>query len=176
MGLPIMPKATAVWLVNNTALTFEQIAEFCGMHPLEIQAIADGDSATNIIGINPITSGQLTAEEIERCEADPSAHLVLREQEVKLMRKKGAKYTPIAHRQDKPAAILWIFKNYPDMPDSTIAKLLSTTKNTINKMKDKSAFDPAIKPANPITLGLTTQRDLDVAVEAYQKKLAKNAK
>jgi len=173
MGLPIMPKATAVWLVNNTALSFAQIADFCGMHELEVQAIADGDSAINMIGINPITSGQLTTEEIARCESDEKARLVMISHEVEVQRKKGAKYTPIAHRQDKPAAILWMLKNHPDMPDSSIAKLLSTTKNTINKMKDKNAFDPSIKPANPITLSLCTQRDLDAAVEAYQKKLKK---
>lgn len=164
--LPLMPKATAVWLVENTGLTFTQIALFCGLHELEVQAIADGEVGTNIHGVNPIDSGQLTREEIARCEADTSEKLKLKAQPVKLERRnKGPRYTPISKRQDKPDAIAFLLKNHPELSDAQITKLIGTTKNTISTIKDKSHWNSAnIKPKDPVILGICTQVDLNEAV------------
>lgn len=163
----LMPKATAVWLVDNTALSFDQIAEFCALHLLEVQAIADGDVATGIVGQNPIISGQLTKEEIERCEADPDARLVMIEKDLPLpsRRAKGPRYTPVSKRGDKPDAIAWVLKNHPEVTDSQIMKLIGTTKQTINAVRTKSHHDSAnIKPRHPILLGLCTAKDFEEIV------------
>ena len=167
MPAPLMPKATAVWLVENTSLTFEQIAEFCGLHPLEIQAIADGEVATQMQGLDPVANGQTTAEEIARCQADPNARLVLSPQAVapQLFRHKGPRYTPIAKRQDKPAAISFLSKSHPELSDAQISKLIGTTKPTIAAVRDRTHWNsPNIKPRHPVELGLCTLRELEEAV------------
>lgn len=177
MSLPLMPKATAVWLVDNTALTFEQIANFCGMHSLEVQAIADGDVSASMMGLNPIMNGQLTAEEIKRCEADPNAVLKKIETELPTLmtRTKGARYTPMAKRQDKPDAIAWILKHHPELTDTQIRKLLGTTNNSIDAIRKKTHWNmPNIKARNPVLLGLCTEIDLKKAIEVAPKTL-KNA-
>ena len=171
MALPLMPKATAVWLVENTALTFEQIADFCGMHPLEIQGIADGDVSGGIRGLDPMANGQLTGEEIARCEADPAHRLALKSTAKQYINKKakGSRYTPVARRQDKPDAIAWLLKHFPAMTDSQICKLVGTTKNTINAVRGKTHWNTSnIKPRDPVLLGLCTQTHLDAAVKSIK--------
>lgn len=167
MTLPLMPKATAVWLVENTALSFEQIAEFCGMHPLEVQGIADGDVSGGIRGLDPIANGQLTLDEIARVEKDANARLeILTTAKQYISQKtKGSRYTPVARRQDKPDAIAWLIKHYPTMTDAKIAKLVGTTKNTIEAVRSKTHWNSSnIKPRDPVLLGLCTQTHLDAAV------------
>ncbi len=167
MTLPLMPKATAVWLVENTALTFEQIADFCGMHPLEVQGIADGEVATGILGQDPTANNQLTREEIERCEADPKARLGLATtaRQYITTKSKGARYTPVSRRGDKPDAIAWMIKHYPAITDAQLVKLIGTTKSTIKSVREKSHWNSAnIKPRDPVLLGLCTQTHLDAAV------------
>jgi hypothetical protein len=172
MALPLMPKATAVWLIENTALTFEQIGAFCGMHPLEVQGIADDEVAIGIVGQDPIASGQLIREEIERCEADPAARLHMETnalQHISSTRTKGARYTPVARRADKPDAIAWLLKHHPELPDAQIVKLIGTTKSTIAAVRDKSHWNtPNIKPRDPVLVGLCTQTHLDQAVAKAQ--------
>jgi hypothetical protein len=172
MALPLMPKATAVWLVENTSLTFEQIAEFCGIHPLEVQAIADGEVAIGIVGQDPIANGQLTREEIQRCEADANARLrLLAAQAVTHAKTKGARYTPVSKRQDKPDAIAWLIKHHPELSDAQLCKLIGTTKDTIAKVRDRSHWNTAnIKPRNPVTLGLCSEPDLEKAVIIAQPR------
>lgn len=173
MALPLMPKATAVWLVENTALSFEQIADYTGMHELEIQAIADGEVAVGIVGVNPTTSSQLTAEEIARCEADPDARLKMIKTDIPLpkARSKGARYTPVSKRQDRPDAISWILKHHPELTDAQISRLLGTTKATIASVRDRSHWNAAnIKPQNPVTLGLCSEADLEKAVVLAQRR------
>jgi uncharacterized protein len=167
MTLPLMPKATAVWLVENTSLTFDQIAAFCGMHPLEVQGIADGEVAVGIVGLDPVANGQLTREEIARCEADPSARLKMIETElpVPVVHGKGARYTPVSKRQDRPNAIAWLIRHHPELSDTQVGRMVGTTKSTIQKVRDRTHWDmPNIKPQNPVTLGLCTQQDLDDAI------------
>ncbi len=167
MPAPLMPKATAVWLVENTSLTFEQIAEFCGLHPLEIQAIADGEVAIQMQGLDPVANGQTTAEEIARCQADPNARLVLSPQAIapQLFRHKGPRYTPIAKRQDKPDAISYLLKTHPELSDAQISKLIGTTKPTIAAVRDRTHWNsPNIKPRHPVGLGLCTLEELEDAV------------
>ena len=169
MPQPLMPKATAVWLIDKTSLSFEQIAEFVNMHPLEIQAIADGEDAQGIVGFDPIGSGQLTREEILRCEADTNARLRLQESTIVLpkQRAKGGRYTPVSKRNDRPDGIAWLLRNYPMLPDAVVAKLLGTTKDTIAKVRDKTHWNSAnIKPRDPVILGLCTQSDLNAAIQA----------
>ena len=172
MTLPLMPKATAVWLLDNTTLTFQQIADFCGMHTLEIQAIADGDVASHIMGLDPIMNEQLTAEEIKRCESDPNASLELyRNPEVERLLSKGKRYVSHAKRNDRPSAIAWIVKNHPEMPDSQIVKLLRTTKPTITAIRERTHKNiHNILPRNLVTLGLCSETDLNAAVQAYSSK------
>ena len=174
MSLPLMPKATAVWLIDNTALSFTQIADFCGLHELEIQAIADGDTAIGIVGQDPIKTGQLTLAEITRCEKNPDASLKLLEKEAGNIRTKSAKYTSVAKRQDRPDAIAWILKHHPEMPNAQIRKLLGTTNQTIDSIKNKTHKKiTAIKPINPVTLGLCTEADLEkevIVAKARAKK------
>ncbi|MBR9971555.1 DUF1013 domain-containing protein [Magnetospirillum sulfuroxidans] len=167
MALPLMPKATAVWLVENTALSFEQIAEFCGLHSLEVQAIADGEVATGIVGMDPVANGQLVKGEVERCEADPDAHLKLNITDYPQPRAKpkGARYTPVSKRQDRPDALAWLLKHHPELSDSQLCKLIGTTKPTIQSVREKSHWNAAnIKPRNPVTLGLCSESDLEKAV------------
>lgn len=167
MALPLMPKATAVWLVENTALTFEQIADLCGLHALEVQAIADGEVASGIVGLDPVANGQVTRSEIERCEADPDARLRLVVTDIPQGRStaKGARYTPVSKRQDRPDAIAWILKHHPELSDAQISKLIGTTKPTIQSVRDKTHWNASnIKPRNPVTLGLCSEPDLEKAV------------
>jgi len=167
MALPLMPKATAVWLVENTALTFEQIADFCGLHALEVQAIADGEVATGIVGLDPVANGQVNRSEIERCEANADARLKLTVTDIPQPRAKpkGARYTPVSKRQDRPDAIAWIIKHHPELSDATISKLIGTTKQTIQAVRDKTHWNATnIKPRNPVTLGMCTELDLEKAV------------
>jgi hypothetical protein len=167
-----MPKATAVWLVENTGLTFEQIAEFCGLHALEVQAIADGEVAAQMQGLDPVANGQITTEEIRRCEQDPAARLQLSEQAqpVPLVKHKGPRYTPISKRQDKPDAIAWLLKNHPELSDGQISKLVGTTKPTIGAVRDRTHWNsPNIKPRHPVALGLCTLPELEAAVSRASK-------
>jgi len=175
MPLPLMPKATAVWLIENTSLTFEQIAEFCGMHPLEVQAIADGDSAIGIVGLDPVANGQLTHEEIARCERDPSSRLQLAPMTVVLPKSKGkskgGRYTPVAKRQDKPDGIAFLLRHHPVLSDAQICSLLGTTKETVQKVRDKTHWNSAnIKPRDPVLLGLCTQTDLHRMIEEAMER------
>lgn len=179
MPLPLMPKATAVWLVENTALTFEQIGLFCGLHKLEVQAIADGDVASGIRGLDPIMNGQLTAEEIKRCESDPRAHLKMVRSDLPspAARTKGPRYTPVSKRADKPDAIAYLIKTYPELLEAQVARLLGTTKDTIIKVRDRTHWNASnIKPRNPVLLGLCKQVDLDAALKRAQRRVAREEK
>ena len=167
MAAPLMPKATAVWLVENTALTFDQIADFCGLHPLEIQAIADGEVANQMQGLDPVANGQTTAEEIRRCQADPQARLKLSPQALppRVVKHRGPRYTPIAKRQDKPDAISYLLKSHPELSDAQITKLIGTTKPTIAAVRDRTHWNsPNIKPRHPVGLGLCTLQELEDAI------------
>lgn len=178
MTAPLMPKATAVWLVENTTLTFRQIAVFCELHELEIQAIADGDVAYNIIGISPVANGQLSEEEIRRCEADNTANLVANivERNVKETNAKNKKVLSPSQRNDKPAGILWIIRNCPEIADSQICKLIGTTKPTILAIRNGTRADMAtLRAKNPVAIGLCTEKDLDNALSLAKEKLAKAA-
>lgn len=177
MTLPLMPKATAVWLVENTALSFEQIADFCGMHALEIQGIADGEVAAGVRGLDPVANGQLTAEEIKRCEEKPSEKLQIAGTARQYINKKtkGSRYTPVARRQDKPDAVAWLVKHYPTMSDAQITKLIGTTKNTIEAVRGRTHWNSGnIKPRDPVLLGLCTQTHLDAAVSTLKDAQAAN--
>jgi len=173
-----MPKATAVWLVENTGLTFDQIAEFCGMHPLEVQAIADGEVAQGIMGYDPVANGQLTAEDIARCEADPSARLRILPSAVPTSKKtKGGRYTPVAKRNDRPDAIAFLLRNFPQPSELQLAKLLGTTKETIQKVRERSHWNSAnIKPRDPVILGLCKQSDLNDAVNQANERLIREGR
>jgi hypothetical protein len=175
MTLPLMPKATAVWLIEKTALTFTQIAEFCGMHPLEVQAIADGEVAQGIVGYDPVANGQLTNQEIKRCEADPALRLqILAVSNPLPRRSRGARYTPVAKRNDRPDAIAFMLRNYPQLSEAQIVKLLGTTKDTIQKVRERSHWNSAnIKPRDPVILGLCSQTDLNAMVSAANERLAR---
>jgi len=171
---PLMPKATAVWLLDNTALTFDQIAEFCKLHPLEVKAIADGDAAQGIKGLDPIQTGQLTREQIQDAEANPDSKLKLAAQKVAVPgaeRKKGPRYTPVSRRQDRPNAILWLVRNHPELKDSQIMRLVGTTKSTIAAIRDRTHWNATnLTPLDPVTLGLCTQTDLDLEVQRANKE------
>lgn len=176
MTAPLMPKATAVWLVDNTSLTFRQIATFCELHELEIQAIADGDVACNIIGISPIANGQLSAEEIKRCEDDASQNLVanVMEKNVKEQNRKNKKVLSPSQRNDKPAAILWLIKNCPEMPDSQIRKLVGTTNPTIDSIRNGTHRDiSGLRAKNPVAVGLCSEKDLEHALTVLKEKTEK---
>jgi uncharacterized protein len=179
MALPLMPKATAVWLVENTTLSFDQIGAFCGLHGLEVQAIADGEVAQGIVGLDPIQNGQLTVAEIARCAADPKARLTLKIPDVVLPPVKtraGGRYTPVTKRQDKPDAIAWLLKNAPELSDGQISKLLGTTKETIERIKTKAHWNSVnIKARHPVQLGLCAQSELDQAVEKARAALPADA-
>ena len=175
MPLPLMPKATAVWMIDKTALTFEQIADFCGMHPLEVQAIADGEVAQGINGYDPVANKQVTAEDIARCERNPALRLkLLATPEMHQKKPKGGRYTPVAKRNDRPDAIAFLLRSYPHLTDAQIIKLLGTTKDTIQKIRDRSHWNSAnIKPRDPVILGLCKQSDLNDAVAAANERLAR---
>ncbi|RUT26039.1 DUF1013 domain-containing protein [Asaia sp. W19] len=175
MTLPLMPKATAVWLIDKTALTFTQIAEFCGMHPLEVQAIADGEVAAGINGYDPVKNNQLTQEQITRCEGNADLRLKLSAKANPVARRaKGARYTPIARRNDRPDAIAFVLRQFPQLSELQIIKLLGTTKDTIAKVRDRQHWNSAnIKPRDPVILGLCSQTDLNAAVQAANERLAR---
>ena len=163
----LMPKATAVWLIDNSALTFEQIGAFCNLHPLEVQSIADGEAGIGIQGYDPVINGQITRAELDRCEADSTANLKLAESNLPVpnRRTKGPRYVPVAKRGDKPDAIAWLLKHAPDLKDTQIAKLVGTTKDTINKVRERSHWNsPNIQARHPVLLGLCNQLDLDQAI------------
>ena len=171
-----MPKATAVWLVENTALTFEQISAFCGLHDLEVQAIADGEVATGMQGLDPIAGGELTQEELDRCVADPDSRMEMAKPNIPLpkARTKGARYTPLSKRQDRPDAIAWLVRNQPEFSDSQISKLIGTTKTTINAIRERSHWNMSnIKPQNPVNLGLCSSDDLEKAVALARARAGK---
>lgn len=178
MSAPLMPKATAVWLVDNTALTFEQIADFCGLHRLEVQGIADGDVAAGIKGRDPVAAGEVDREEIRRCEADPSARLRMRTPKVELpkVKSKGPRYTPVSKRQEKPDAINWLVRYHPELSDAQISKLIGTTKTTIQAVRNKTHWNAAnLKFVDPVSIGLCTQTELDQAVQTAREKLQKTS-
>jgi len=176
MATPLlMPKATAVWLVDNTALSFEQIAAFCGLHPLEVQGVADGDVASGIMGVNPIQNGQLTREEIEKAEADPGYRMKISDPKVRVAapKRKGPRYTPISRRNERPNAIKWLLRNHPEMKDAQIMRLVGTTKSTIDAVREGTHWNNAnITPMDPVTLGLASQIDLDLEVSRASKGAA----
>ena len=170
MAQPLMPHATAAWLVENTSLTFEQIAEFCGLHILEVQAIADDTAATKLTGRDPVRAGELTHEEIEKGQDDPNYLLKMHKAPEAVRRTRGPRYTPVSKRQDKPDGIAWIIKNHPEVTDGQISKLIGTTRTTIAAIRDRTHWNMAnITPKDPVTLGLTTQRELDAAVAKAAK-------
>jgi len=176
MAHPLMPKATTVWLIENTSLSFEQIAAFCGMHPLEVQGIADDEVAAGIQGLDPVIRNQVTREEIERCQNDPSARLKMATHDLPqpAKRTKGPRYTPVAKRQDKPDGIAWLVRHHPELKDSQIAKLIGTTKNTIQAVRERSHWNsPNIRPRDPVLLGLCSQTDLNQAVEKGRRTAAR---
>jgi uncharacterized protein len=171
---PLMPKATAVWLVENTGLSFDQVADFCKLHPLEIKAIADGDAAQGIKGLDPVLTGQLTRDEITEAEANPERKLKLSESKVRVPEakgKRGPRYTPVSRRQDRPNAILWLVRNHPELKDSQIMRLVGTTKSTIQAIRERTHWNaPNLQPMDPVTLGLCSQIDLDLEVHRAAKE------
>jgi uncharacterized protein len=178
---PLMPKATAVWLVEHTALTFEQVATFCGLHVLEVKGIADGDVAMGIQGRDPIIAGQLTVDEIARAEKDGTHVLEIAPLKVAISPssakgKRGPRYTPVSRRHDRPNAVLWLIRNHPELKDSQLMRLVGTTKPTIAQIRDRSHWNAAnLTPQDPVALGLCTQTDLDAEVRKGAKRADKNA-
>jgi len=177
----LMPKATAVWLVDNSSLTFEQIADFCGLHPLEVKGIADGEVARDIRGADPISNGQLTREELDHAQTDPKYRMKAqksRHAEMLKPARKGPRYTPVSRRQDRPDAIAWFVRNHPEVSDAQIAKALSTTKSTIDQVRNRTHWNSTnIKPVDPVSLGLVGQLELDALVKkAAEKKARDDAK
>jgi len=168
---PLMPHATASWLVDNTALTFEQIAEFCGLHILEVQAMADDLASSKYTGRDPVRAGELTMAEIEKGQADANYALKMQKAPVTVSRTKGPRYTPVSKRQDKPDGIAWILRHHPEISDAQIGKLIGTTRNTIAAIRDRSHWNIGnIQPKDPVTLGLCSQRELDAIVAKAAKK------
>lgn len=174
VGKILMPKATAVWLIDNTALTFEQIADFCGMHTLEVQALADRESNDYIVGLSPVLNGMLSKEDIAKCEADPNARLVLNKHSEEFIKKSHdvkSRYTPMAHRQNRPDAILWLVKNHPDISDAQICKLVRTTKATVESIRERTHKNMSeIVPRSPVLLGICSEFDLRKAIDDAEKK------
>ena len=170
MAQPLMPHATASWMVDNTALSFEQIAEFCGLHILEIQAIADDTAATKLTGRDPVRAGELTQAEIDKASNDPNYRLHIIKGPDQVRRTKGPRYTPVSKRQDKPDGIAWILRNHPEVSDGQISKLIGTTRTTIAALRDRTHWNIAnIVPKDPVTLGLCSQRELDALVAKAAK-------
>ena len=180
MSQPLMPKATAVWLLDNTVLTFEQIADFCNLHLLEVKGIADGDVARGIRGADPIAAGQLTRAEIENCQEDSEKRLKgieKKENLPKAERRVGKKYTPLSKRQDRPSAIFWLVRNHPELLDAQISRLIGTTKSTIESIRDRTHWNSAyLTPADPVSIGLCTQVDLDKEVKKASKRIENKKK
>ena len=175
---PLMPKATAVWLIDNTALTFDQIAAFCRLHPLEVKAIADDDAAQGIKGLDPVLTGQLDRTEIEKGERDPDYRLKLAKPKVKVpeTRRRGPRYTPVSRRQDRPNAILWLVRHHPELKDAQIMRLVGTTKPTIQAIRDRTHWNSAnLTPVDPVSLGLCSQIDLDFEVQRAARSGGKPA-
>jgi uncharacterized protein len=174
----LMPKATAVWLVDNTSLTFDQIADFCGLHPLEVKGIADGEVARDIRGADPIANGQLNREELDNAQKDSKYRMkAQKSRHAELLKpvKKAPRYTPVSRRQDRPDAIAWFLRNHPEVPDSQLARLLGTTKATIDQIRNRTHWNAAnIKPVDPVSLGLATQMELDAVVQKAAEKKAKD--
>ncbi len=173
---PLMPIATAVWLIDNTSLTFDQIADFCGLHPLQVRGIADGDVGASVRGIDPITTHQLTRDEIEKAQGDADYRLKLSNPKTIIAEKprKGPRYTPVSKRQNRPDAIAWVVRNHPEISDAQIAKLLGTTKTTIQSVRDRTHWNASnIQPQDPVGLGLCSQTDLDAVVRKAGAKKAK---
>jgi hypothetical protein len=174
----LMPKATAVWLVDNTSMTFEQIADFCGLHPLEVKGIADGEVARDIRGADPIANGQLTREELDKAQSNPKYMMkAQKSRHAELLKplRKGPRYTPVSRRQDRPDAIAWFVRNHPEVSDGQLAKILGTTKATIDQVRDRTHWNSAnIKPVDPVTLGLITQLELDAVVKSAAEKRARD--
>lgn len=177
MDKPLMPKATAVWLVENTGLTFEQVADFCGLHVLEVKAIADGEVGAGVRGLDPIGAGTLTREELERCQKDPTARLQVAKSyadQIKVPKRKEPRYTPLSKRQDRPDAIAWLLRNHPELSDQAICKLLGTTKNTVQQVRDRTHWKSSeIRPRDPVLLGLCQQIELDDAIMRAKAAQAK---
>lgn len=168
---PLMPHATATWLVDHTALSFEQISEFCGLHILEVQAMADDLAGSKYTGRDPVHSGELTQEEIDRGQADASYSLKMQKAPVEVTRTKGPRYTPVSKRQDKPDGIAWILRNHPEVSDAQISKLIGTTRNTIGAIRERTHWNiQNIQPKDPVTLGLCSQRELDAVVAKAAKR------
>jgi len=174
----LMPKATAVWLVDNSSLTFEQIADFCGLHPLEVKGIADDEVARDIRGADPISNGQLAREELDAAQANPSYRMKAqksRHAELLKPAKKAPRYTPVSRRQDRPDAIAWFVRNHPEISDAQIAKLLGTTKATIDQVRNRTHWNSTnVKPVDPVSLGLVGQLELDALVKKAAEKKAKD--
>ncbi|MBB3695285.1 DUF1013 domain-containing protein [Sphingomonas sp. BK580] len=170
MAQPLMPHATASWLVDNTSLSFEQIADFCGLHILEVQAIADDTAATKLTGRDPVRAHEVTQEEIDKAQASPAYRMKMTKGPDQVRRTKGPRYTPVSKRQDKPDGIAWIIRNHPEISDGAISNLIGTTRTTIAAIRDRSHWNIGnITPKDPVTLGLTTQRELDAAVAKAAK-------
>lgn len=173
MNVPLMPKATAVWLVENTTLTFKQISDFCGMHPLEIQGIADGDVAVGMIGVNPVSKGLISQANLDAAQEDETVPLKLTQaydSYITAQKKTKSRYTPVARRQDKPDAIAWLVKNHPKITDAQISKLIGTTKSTIASIRNREHWNiQNIRPRDPVLLGLCTQTDLFAAIDKAEK-------
>ena len=183
MNAPLMPKATAVWLVDNTALSFDQVADFCGLHALEVQAIADEEVAIGMQGLDPIANGQLTREEISRCEANTAERLKLSMSDIPIpeARGKGPRYTPLSKRQDKPDAIAWLLRHYPELSDAQVGRIIGTTKPTINSIRDRSHWNtPNLRPRSPVEIGLCSmeelENNLDTARARAQRKAVRERK
>lgn len=178
--LPLMPKATAIWLVDNTSLSFRQIGDFCGMHELEIKGIADGEVGVGIQGLNPITSGQLTKDEIDRCAVNEDESLKIIENEISEkteQSKKKKKYTPLSKRQDRPDAVYWLIRNHPELKDSQVARLVGSTKNTIDAIRKRTHWNMAnIRPQDPIGLGICRQVELDEALAKAERSMKRAQK
>ncbi len=174
---PLMPKATAVWLIENTGLTFDQIADFCRLHPLEVKGIADGDVAQGIKGLDPVASGQLSRDEIEKGEADGNYRLKISQSSTGIpvaKSRRGPRYTPVSRRQDRPDAIFWLLRYHPELSDAQIIKLVGTTKPTIQSIRDRTHWNSSqIKTVDPVTLGLCSQLDLDLAVQKAAGRLTR---
>jgi hypothetical protein len=171
---PLMPKATAVWLVDNTSLSFDQIADFCKLHPLEVKAIADGEAAQGIKGLDPVMTGQLSRDEIEKAQRDTGYRLKLQESKTRVpeAKRKGPRYTPVSRRQDRPNAILWLVRNHPELKDAQVMRLVGTTKPTIQAIRERTHWNSAnLTPNDPVTLGLCSQIELDLEVERASKNL-----
>ena len=180
MNLPLMPKATAIWLVENTSLSFKQIANFCGMHELEIKGIADGEVGAGIKGLNPVTNNQLTKEEIEKCSGDHDLDLQIIKNEISAkteQSKKKKKYTPLSKRQDRPDAVYWLIRNHPELKDSQVAKLVGSTKSTIDAIRNRTHWNMSnIRPQDPIGLGLCRQIELDDALAKAERSMKRAQK